>query len=1067
MTKRTHQNHRKNWTRLLSGLFVGGVLLFQGTGYITSAAFGADNQNVDVTNGGEITAPGTHFGLTGPESAATVTSGGNIAISGGTAIDSRPTAVVGVLDTDTDDLKVDSAVALTMGTYEENGETKYYDIILGDTSDAANPKFGLLYIAGTGPTAAAMSTVVTGGNVTIAEGSLLRIGATSDFTATTGAGSLQIYNGGSLSGDLSASALKTGLEIGSGSSLILGTAAENLTSAMDLGTMKVSNVGTITVYNADNADETSNLVTIRNYSDYSDTLTGKLTATGDLEIIPAPSIKGTVQGDDLALGINYSASGFTNSGTITSAGDTTLRGFYDNDTPTTEKVSVTNSGTMTVGGELWLTYHDNVGGLSFTNSAEKTVDVQSLNLTDSNVRLNNAGTFNFNQLTLTNGSLQGTYTGKKSQDTVPTVTLGVIGAETPTNVALTGDTAITAAAGASNVTFHVVGQSAMQGAFDLTFSGTDVFNDTALETSAFNVNTLIFGTDASYMGGKQIQADMTFNSGSELDLSDGETLTLFEGKDLRVTSGGMIAVDFGSAPVGDALITLSGDGTVDLATESVIDPGDLTKIDTGEYTLTLVKTQTTGNTYDSTLPTYDSVFIDSFEGNVVTLPEAGGEEFQLTLKVNDFESFGETPNEIAFGSYVDGFRTGDNYSDELNDMLGEIMTLDDADTVRSVYNALSAVNKANSLMLAMSDPWMNVFDQMNWGTHRGYTKKGANPYGNYGRIYRGQDYDGQVVYEEGGQYVEADGGYYDGYYDGYYAPGVFGSVLSSVFCPYDDLEPNSAWASFRHTSFNAKTDGNSVAYGISRTGVTVGYDLISANNVIAGIAFDYSQPFLYADGDRVNMGDFKLGFYGKREFYNQMELSVYFGGGFQDYTYKRDVNAPAIGQNARLRSTFSGGSVAAAVQLAKNFDLNYWSVIRPFVQFDTQQVWQESVEEDQTLSAAALRYNKADWNRSFIRAGFETEANNQFMRLTSRCFYAGQLGSDSAPEMAAGFAGDYSGNIMTVQGVDLGSSFFDVGVGALGYLDCDYRWAISGNYDYAVSDKSDAHTGVVSLSYTF
>lgn len=1062
MTKRTHQNHRKNWTRLLSGLFVGGVLLFQGTGYITGTALAANNENVDVTNGAVISATETNYGLYGGTLTPTpVTSAGNITISGGTAIATRPSAVVGVLDTTTDDLKVSSAVKLTMGTYtDENDDTKYYDIILGDTSDTDNPKYGLLYIAGTGTTSAAMSTVTTGGNVTIASGSLLRIGATSDFTTTTGAGSLQIYNGGSITGDVSTSELSTGLEIGSGSSLILGTAAENLTDAMNLGTMKVSNSGTITVYNADNDDDTSNLVTIRNYSDAS---TGKLTANGDLSVIPASSIKGTVSGDDLALGINYSAAGFTNSGTITSTGDTTLSGFYENDTPTTEKVSVTNSGTMTVGGELSLAYESSlVGGLAFVNSAEKTVDVQSLNLTDANVSLSNAGTFNFNQMTLTNGSLQGTYTGKKSSDNVPLVMLGVSGAETPTNITLTGNTAFTAASGTSNVAMNVVGQSAMEGAYNLTFSGTDVFNNTALtDTSAFNVNALIFGTDASYAGGKLINADMTFNSGSELDLTDGETVTLAKGKDLSVAKGGLIAVDFGSAPADDALIVLSGDGTVNLAAESVIDPGNLASLSAKSegYTLTLVKTATTGNTYDSTLPTYNSVFISSLEGKVVT-PATGGEEYQLTINVNDFETLGQTPNEKAFGSYVDGFRTGDNYSDELGDMLGEIMTLDNQDTVREVYNELSAVNKANSLMLAMSDPWQNAFDQMNWGTHRGYTKKGANPCNQYGRVYRGQDYDGQIVYEDGG-YTQGYGGY------GYYGQGFLGSTLSSVFCPYDDLEPNSAWASFHHTSFNAKTDGNSAAYGISRTGVSVGYDLISASNIIAGITFDYSQPFLYSDGDRVNMGDFKLGFYGKREFYNGMELSAYVGGGFQDYTYQRYLNAEAIGENADFGSTFNGTSVAAAVQLAKNFDLNYWSVLRPFVQFDIQQVWQDAVREDASISAAALDYNKADWNRSFVRAGFETEANNQFMRLTSRCFYSGQLGNDSAPEMSAGFMGDYSGNIMTVQGVDLGSSFFDVGVGALGYFDCDYRWAISGNYDYAVSDKSDAHTGVVSLSYTF
>lgn len=730
---------------------------------------------------------------------------------------------------------------------------------------------------------------------------------------------------------------------------------------------------------------------------------------------------------------------------------------------------------MDIGGELAF---DHVDGSTMTVTNNGRIWANSMTLDDASLTYNNTtlqltdGTTDdttagsdaytvLNQLTLKAGNISGSFHGMEEDEVASAFSLEE-GIEEDDAVLLTGNVSFT------DTTFTINGGSLANSGdntYTANFEAADVINNA---NGALAVDS-IFSTGSSYSGGKAVNGSMTFNSGSTLELTEGETLTLAAGKDLTVESGGVINVNFADDAESVSLVKLSNavndEGTVTDEGIAILAEGseinlteDILTKKGNDYSLTLIETAAGNITDSSTFETAESAFYTLSKELVETDEQS---QLNLNLTVKDFEDLGETANEKSFGRYVDSFRTDEeNYSEELGGMLSDIMDLESADDVRAVYNELSAASKANSLMLAMSDPWQNAFDQMNWGTHRGYTKKGPNPYGQYGRICRGQDSE-YVVYEEG---AEAE---YGGYYGGYYGQGFLGSVLNSVFCPYNSMEPNSAWASFHHTSFSARTDDNSDNYGISRSGVTVGYDLISAENVIAGLMFDYSQPYLYMNDDRINMGDFKLGFYGKREYSNQMELSLYIGGGFQDYIYKRTVSAPAIGQDARFRTTYSGGSLAGAIQLAKNIDLNYWSVIRPFVQFDTQQVWQDAVDEDAAVSVTALRYNKADWNRSFVRAGFETEANNQFMRLTSRVFYSGQIGGDSAPEMEAGFMGDYSGNIMTIQGVDLGESFFDVGVGALGYLDCDYRWAISGNYDFAASDKSNAHTGVVSLSYSF
>ncbi|MBO7680205.1 MAG: hypothetical protein J6S75_11105, partial [Thermoguttaceae bacterium] len=65
MAKRTNRNHRKNWTRLISGLFVGGVLLFQGTGFITSTLAAAEVKNVNITEETEVAGTNYIYGLYG------------------------------------------------------------------------------------------------------------------------------------------------------------------------------------------------------------------------------------------------------------------------------------------------------------------------------------------------------------------------------------------------------------------------------------------------------------------------------------------------------------------------------------------------------------------------------------------------------------------------------------------------------------------------------------------------------------------------------------------------------------------------------------------------------------------------------------------------------------------------------------------------------------------------------------------------------------------------------------------------------------------------------------------
>ena len=967
MAKRTNRNHRKNWTRLISGLFVGGVFLFQGTGFITSPLAAAEVKNVNITEQTEVTGTDYLYGLYG----GTVPASGSemVDLRENLIVDGSATAYLGRLDESASTAMLLNGVNLS--NYDA-GEGTISSIYVGYGSDGG----GKLTINGSGEDSLSTLTMYDG------TGRGLFIG-TGDDTAEVVVGQ---YGAISNLGNVT---------VGSNGALTL----NNTNGSKGFGgTGLLSNAGVITV---NNSTEEGNSAFLDNYTDTDDAI---LKAAGDIRI--------SREAADLAINGSVSASNLTLS---------------SNSGNTEENISV--SGQLNVDGALALdpqVDQSTTKKINLTNTG--IIEAGSLDLDSSNKFFDNSGDLELGTLSVGSGGEMST--GSLTVGTMDLDDGGKVTAEGTLTGRDTDGNQVNLDGGqlvlSDSLTFENT---------TVDFGGTSVSSETAAPANtAFVVGDaaemVVSGTNAR-MGTHLSVAD-----GGQFSALDDNTLTLAEDKNLDVD--GTVLVDFEALKdSSNPVFKLQGDGVAHFTADSQIRVKDLSEAQSGTYTVTLVKSATaSGNSYNSDLVQNSSAFA-TLSDNRSTATDT----YQLYLTLNNFESLGQTVNQKSFGRYVDAFRLSGDESVALKGMLNEMMDIDDAQIVRAAYDTLSAAQKANSMMLAMSDPWQYAFDQMNYGTHRCYTQ--GSPCSN--GICRGQ-----MAYGYDDQYY-ADGCCYDG------CCGMYGCMA-----------PNSVWASVHHTGFDADTDNNSDGYYISRTGISLGYDMISSSDVLAGVTFDYSQPFLRATDHSINMSDFRLGFYGKRRFYTGAELAVYVGGGAQNYTSKRNVSIPAIGLNEFYRSAFNGGTFSAAAQLAHNYNLNCWTVLRPFCQVDTQQVWQGSSAEEvgKSTDAAALRYNKASWNRSFVRAGVETEVNNRFMRISGRCFYSGQL-NDSAPEMEAGFVGDYTGGVMTIQGVDLGQSYIDVGAGIIGYLDTCYRVALSANYDFAAGDKSKAHTGTVNLSYTF
>lgn len=577
----------------------------------------------------------------------------------------------------------------------------------------------------------------------------------------------------------------------------------------------------------------------------------------------------------------------------------------------------------------------------------------------------------------------------------------------------------------------------------LTFSGTQVVNASQRTgTAAYSLSSdkLVFGTGSSYSGGKTIRTqNATFQSGSTLNLGVDSPLTIANGGSLTLEKGATLNVEFDASGNGVGKVVLNGSGTATLAEGSAIKASNISALGVGTYSGVAIETETAKNVFNATAE--QTAFY-----TLKATASDDGKDLNLELTVaGDSTQFAQSANELAVAEYVDAVRAAENVSDELRAALDEYVALGTGTEVAAALNSLGGVQRANSLTLAMNSPWRQAFAHTSLPERRAYSDGYLQQYSNNG-VYRGQISNAAV----GGDVYVDESAYAAAGYNGY--NGGFGPAT-----------PRSVWYAQTYRGLDGQADGNSAAFDVSDVGMQIGYEAVRATGFVGGVAFGYSQPRLTSDEARTTASNFQLGLYGGGTTANGWETKIYVGGGLQNYTSKRFAT---VGETENFhRSTFDGQSFAAAIQFGRPITLDALSLWRPVVQFDVEQVWQDGATE--SGAGTALQFEKADWNRAFARVGLEYEFNGPFCLFNARTIYGIQLGGDSAPESEFKFAGFDGAQTATVSGVDQGDSFFDVGIGANGYLDCERRWTIGGAYDFVSSDKTSSHVGTVSLSYLF
>ncbi|MDO5308493.1 MAG: autotransporter outer membrane beta-barrel domain-containing protein [Planctomycetia bacterium] len=597
-------------------------------------------------------------------------------------------------------------------------------------------------------------------------------------------------------------------------------------------------------------------------------------------------------------------------------------------------------------------------------------------------------------------------------------------------------------------TINLAGQGALyqEAGYTLTFDGTTVVNSTQSSAQALGADTIVFKDSASYSGGHNVRAkSMIFQDGSDLNLVVDSPLTLSEGANLTLESGSVMNVEFSEDAYSCGKVVLSGDGVANLQEGSLIKISNLLDLEDGTYSNLLVQTDSDKSVFSAS--TESRAFY-----NLSTEVSEDGTDLLLNLSVRKNSTiYAKNKNQTAIAQYVDQLNDAQNLEESLQKSLETFLALPDETSVSNALQTIAGAQHANAINLAMNSPWRQAFNHLGNGAGRG----GRNGAGtatcktNYA-TYRGQAY--------------------ELYNDGYYAPAPYlawgqGSQYAQGYSSGTALlgNPSNVWFSSTYRGVEARADGVSDGFDISDVGMNLGYEAFQNSGWIGGLVFGYAQPKLTSHDTRIHASNFQLGAYAGGQLFNAIDAKFYIGGGLQDYTSKRTLN---FGEQSEFhRANYDGQSLAVALNLSKPFAYDAWTTLRPVVQIDMQQAWlDEAVENGDGM---ALRYDSADWNQIFARAGVEMDYNVEYLLFSARALYGYMISGDAAPTMNVQMSGANTTTYATVTGLDQGDSFIEAGVSAGGYLDCERRWAITAGYDFLTSDKTTSHMGSVGTTYSF
>ena len=476
----------------------------------------------------------------------------------------------------------------------------------------------------------------------------------------------------------------------------------------------------------------------------------------------------------------------------------------------------------------------------------------------------------------------------------------------------------------------------------------------------------------------------------------------------------------------------------------------------------------------------------------------------------NLKTFAASQNQLATAKYLDEVRINPLHQ-EKRKLLDAVFQLRTPEEVSGALKQVSGNFRANSLMIGITSPWTTTFDRMNLREPDYLSRPSVR---RHTEVYRPMQYQhpmyhgSSMIYQGGliqngfiegeiidGQFFEGEifegeiieGEIFDesqGIYRQFVDPNDFDEFptppgrsgmnqrLPSLYFEDDDIyeigsdslyqymgqcpsnEYIHFWVNPYYNGVDARDDGNSSKYNISRTGFLLGGQRNIGKHSAFGITLGYSDPVLSQDNARVTANDYHIGVYGGTYIKHIYEFKGYMGYGRQEYQTRRNIRFG--GYDETVHGQTNGDSFAMSLQFARPFRSYAGALWKPLVAIDINNSDQDAFSE--YGSEAAYHFNHASLTKTFFRFGATREKDHGFWRSRLGLSYSAQIGGDDTPDSISSFVVGPNVPGMTEYGVDLGRNFFNASVGLEYFLNRSRTASIFGGYDAHISHRASDQT---------
>ncbi|MDR3198829.1 MAG: autotransporter outer membrane beta-barrel domain-containing protein, partial [Planctomycetaceae bacterium] len=263
---------------------------------------------------------------------------------------------------------------------------------------------------------------------------------------------------------------------------------------------------------------------------------------------------------------------------------------------------------------------------------------------------------------------------------------------------------------------------------------------------------------------------------------------------------------------------------------------------------------------------------------------------------------------------------------------------------------------------------------------------------------------------------------------------------------------------YRYTDVNG--DKNAKKYYENRGGLMLGLDTKVAHFTSLGIAFGFGDPRLTSQFGKIEADDYTLALYSRTRINSEYYLNTFFGFGTQEFKYQRN---DALTYDI-YKAAYDGNALYASAELLRPVDWSNSWTLYPTIALDYQRSWAYSFNEQGGQLSQSVR--KGDADRFIGRFGVDSKfrySNN--VNFLTRLQYGYLVGGDTHTSIRSSFAGTKP--VMTLHGIDLGRSQFNVGIGGEWFVDEIQSLKFFGNYDIDFGKRHAMQTAQLGVNVTF